>query len=649
MSGRPRPRVDPEDPRPAPRVNLQRIALVGQPNAGKSTLFNAIVGYRAVASNFPGTTVEALRGRAIVAGRPVEVVDLPGAYSLLAGDPAEEVTRRFLLSGEVDTVVQVADASLLGRSLELTLELAEIGIPMVLCLNMVDEAEHKGIATDKGKLSALLGVPVVATVASRGQGLTELLAALPAARPARRPPYSADVERALSMISGALGGNPDRLLRSPIHRAAHLLGGEGEEITLDPRIAAAVDEARSELSQGRGEDPGVILSDERHAQAARLFEGVATVAHARVGWREKLDDLLMHRLLGYPLLGLVLFALFWITFQVGRGLEGLLLPHLEGLSELAGQALGEGAWARVLVGALDGLWAGMGIVLPYLVPFYIVLALIEDVGYLPRVGFLLDGVMHRIGLHGKSVIPLLLGYGCSVPAVLATRMLDDDRDRLVTAALAVMVPCAARAIVVFGLVGKFVGPGPALGLFVLNAIVVGAAGAVLGRFLPGLGGGLILEIPPYRAPGVRTTLAKVWLRLREFVRVVWPLLVMSSAVLAVIEAFGWAGALDRGLRFITWPLGLPAEAGFPLVFGIFRKELTLVMLTQALRTENLAQVLSPGQIVVFTVFVLFYVPCLATVGALGREMGWNRTGVVLLGTTGVGLLLGVLARVVLIR
>lgn len=635
-------------PKPS-EPHLRRIALVGQPNAGKSTLFNAIVGYRAVAANFPGTTVEALRGRAIVAGRPVEVVDLPGAYSLLAGDPAEEVTRRLLLSGEVDAVVQVADASLLGRSLELTLELAEIGIPMVLCLNMMDEAAHKGVKISQDDLAERLGVPVVATVASRGQGLRELLSSLARARPARRPSYAADVGRALTAVEDAIVAAPDLARLPRAYAAALVLGSGAGGWALAPDEARQVDEARAELARSRGEHPQVILADERHAQAARLFEEVATVAHARVGWREKLDDFFMHRLLGYPLLGMVLFTLFWLTFQAGSALEGLLMPLLAGLSELAGGALGQGALARVLVGALDGLWAGMGIVLPYLVPFYLLLALLEDVGYLPRVGFLLDGLMHRVGLHGKSVIPLLLGYGCSVPAVLATRILEDERDRFVTAALAVMVPCAARAIVVFGLVGKFVGPGPALGLFVLNVIVVGAAGAVLGRFLPGLGGSLILEIPPYRAPGVRTTLAKVWLRLRGFVRVVWPLLVVSSAVLAVIEALGWAGALDRGLRFITWPLGLPPETGFPLVFGIFRKELTLVMLTQALGTENLAQVLSSGQMLVFTVFVLFYVPCLATVGALGRELGWRRTGLVILGTTGVALILGVLARVVLIR
>ncbi|MGC9529074.1 MAG: ferrous iron transport protein B [Candidatus Bipolaricaulaceae bacterium] len=626
-------------------MKLRRIALVGQPNAGKSTLFNALVGYRAVASNFPGTTVEALRGRALIAGRSVEVVDLPGVYSLLAGDRAEQVTRDFLTSGQVDAVVDVVDASLLGRSLDLTLELAELGLPLVVCLNMVDEAEHKGVRVDAERLSALLGVPVVATVAVRGVGLKGLLAAIPAARAARPPAYAADVEAALSALTESAAPLADAAGLPPRYVAMRLLAGDPPPDAVGRLgMADEVRRAQEELSRGRGEDPAVVLSGERHVLALRLFGQVAQVAHARVGWRERLDDVLMHPVGAYPLLALVLFGLFWVVFQVGGVLEGLLLPPLEGLSAALGQALGGGVAAQVVVGAFQGLWAGVAIVLPYLVPFLFFLAFLEDVGYLPRVGFLMDGLMHRIGLHGKSVIPFLLGYGCSVPAVLATRILEDERDRLVTAALAVMVPCAGRAIVVFGLVARFVGPAVAFGLYVMNAVVIALAGWAVKKFLPGLGPGLILEIPPYRRPSLSTTAAKVWLRLREFTVVAWPLLVVSSALLALAQAVGWTQALNVAARPLTWPLGLPAETGVPLALGILRKELSLVMLTRALGTARLSAVLSPGQMVVFTGFVLFYMPCLATLAALGRELGARRTALVLLGTTGVALTVAVVLR-----
>jgi len=624
---------------------MRVIALVGQPNSGKSTLFNALTGYRAVASNFPGTTVELLRGKALVGGRPVEVVDLPGTYSLLAGDRAEELSRDFLISGEVDVVVNVVDASLLSRSLELTLELSELGLPMVVCLNMMDEAEHKGIKIDAEKLSDLLGVPVAETVAARGIGLAKLLSLIPQARPARPPRYSADVERALAQLSEVVAPIAKATGLPPRYVVIRLLAGDPPPGTSgQPELSQAVAEVREKIASARGEDPALVLSAERHAAAVSLFEQVAEVGHAQVGWRERADDILMHPLLGYPIMVLVLFGLFWAVFKVGGILEGLLLPPLEELSQGLGALLGQGLFSQVVVGAFQGLWAGVAIVLPYLVPFLFLLALLEDVGYLPRVGYLMDALMHRIGLHGKSVIPFLLGYGCSVPAVLATRILEDERDRLVTAALAVMVPCAGRAIVVFGLVGRYVGPLAAFGLYVLNLVVIALAGWLLARLLPGMGPGLIMEIPPYRRPNLRTLLGKVWLRLKDFVVVAWPLLIGTSALFALLQALGWSPALNNGLRFLTWPLGLPKEAGVPLVFGILRKELSLVMLTQAFGTADLSSVLSQGQMVVFTGFVLFYMPCLATLAALGRELGPRRAGLVLLGTTGVALLIGLFLR-----
>lgn len=621
-------------PGPDPRFP-RRVALVGQPNSGKSTLFNGIVGYRAVASNFPGTTVEALRGQARLGPRRIEVVDLPGTYSLLGGDPAERVAREFLLAGGADAVVHVADASRLERSLELTLELAELGLPAVLCLNMADEAEHRGVRIDREKLSAILGVPVVATVASRGQGLEELLASLPQARPIRRPPYPSDVERALETVGQALP--PEEPFR--LHRAAQLLAGEEEPL---PALRSIVKEVRGKLGACRAEDPALALADARHAAAARLFETVAAVGTARVGWRERADDLLMHPVVGYPLLLLVLLGLFGSVYWAGSALEGLLAPGLDALSEGISQALGAGPLAALLRGAWDGLAAGVVLVFPYLVPFLLFLAFLEDVGYLPRAGFLLDGLMHKVGLHGKSVIPFLLGYGCTVPAVLATRILEEERDRILTAALAVMVPCAGRTIVILGLVGRYVGPWGALLLYLGNILVIALAGWALTRLLPGEGPGLILEIPPYRLPRGRNLLGKTWLRLKGFVLVAWPLLAVSSALLALLEALGWAPGLNAIFRILTWPLGLPAEAGVPLVLGVLRKELSLVMLGEALPGGVAA--LSVGQMFVFTVFVLFYVPCLATVGTLGRELGWKRTGLVVLGTTALGLLLALLVR-----
>lgn len=619
-------------------MSLQRIALVGQPNSGKSTVFNFLAGYRAVASNFPGTTVDVLKGKALVAGRTVEIVDLPGTYSLISDDRAEQVTRDFLLSGGVDAVINIVDASLLSRSLELTLELIELGLPLVVCLNMMDEAEHKGIEIDVDRLSARLGVPVVASVAARGVGLKRLLALLPAARAARQIHYSADVEEALAELVRLI--QPEELQSR--YAAIRLLSGD-PIAGVDPEAGKAI---QNRLAAARGEDSALVLSAERHALAMTLFENVAQVGHARIGWRECLDGLLMHRFLAYPILALILFLLFFGVYKVGGFLEGIFLPPLMDATDALSGVI-PGIAGDILTGAFQGLWAGVGIVLPYLVPFLFFLALLEDVGYLPRVGYLMDTIMHRVGLHGKSVIPFLLGYGCSVPAVLATRILEDERDRLVTSALAVMVPCAGRAIVVFGLVGRYVGPAAAMGLYLINIVVVAIVGWLLKRILPGTGPGLIMEIPPYRQPTIRTLLGKIWLRLREFIVVAWPLLVITSALFALIEALGWTDQLNLGVRFLTWPLGLPAQTGVPLVFGVLRKELSLIMLSQAFGTAQLSAALSQAQMVIFSVFVLFYVPCVATIAALWRELGLRRAAYVLGGTTAIALTTGVLVRGIL--
>ena len=621
---------------------MTRVALVGQPNSGKSTLFNALVGLRTVASNFPGTTVEVARGRAGARGRVVEFFDLPGTYSLFSSDPAETVTREFLREGEIDVVVHVADASLLCRSLELTLELGELGLPMVLCLNMMDEAEHKGLKVDMAKLEEKLGIPVVTTVANRGVGLQGLLRSISRARPARTFAYPHDLEQALGKTREVLKQAPAQ--RLPLrHAATQALAGR---LPLSPSLKAELEPIRAELERQRGEDPALVLADARHALATRVFEETVQVVHARITWREHLDDVLMHRLLGYPILLATFLGLFWSVYRMGTFLEGLLTPRLQAVSEFLGHALGEGVAAQVLLGAVDGLWAGAAIVLPFLVPFLVLLALLEDVGYLPRIGFLLDGLMHRVGLHGKSMIPFLLGYGCSVPAVVATRILEDERDRVLTAGLAVLVPCAARTVVLLGLVGRFVGPGVALGLYLLNAAVVAGASWLLSRLVPNAGTGLVLEIPPYRVPQPRAVAGKVWLRLKGFVLVAWPVLVGGSALLALLGALGWNRWLDAVVRVFSWPLGLPREAGVPLVFSVLRKELGLVLLEQALGTGDFPAVLTRGQMVVFAVFLMFFVPCLATVGALGRELGWKKTAAVVAGTTVLALGLGLVARAV---
>ena len=632
---------------------MTRIALVGQPNCGKSTIFNHWVGVKAHTSNLPGTTVEFLESDALIDGRSVRIIDLPGTYSLTSLDEAEVETRSVLLGPSVDAIVNILDASLLSRSLELTLELLELGRPMVLCLNMEDEAKRKGITIDAEALAQILGMPVIPAIARRGVGVRVLAStALEAATAGLVPrpiAFGADVERAVRRIEDVLGDASPPPGSSARLAAIKLLEQDSlfvEWATVhSPEGLAATATRAADLEQIRGNDSASLVAAERHARAMQMAEDVSTVGRPTVTWGDRIDAALMHPILGLPLLAAILYALFATVFEVGALVERPLFALFEGWTASLAGILGAQSIAFAAArGALLGVGGAVGLILPYLVPFLIGMTILEDIGYLPRAGYLIDGLMHRIGLHGKSVIPLILGYGCSVPAVMATRILDSRRDRVVTAALAVMAPCVARSTVIFGLVGVFVGPQWAFVLFIVNLIVIAAAGRLLMVLLPTPTPGLLLEIPSYKTPSVRTVAATVWLRVRDFLKTAVPLLVLGSIVMSVLEVVGADAALNWIARPFTWALGLPFVLGIPLLFGIFRKELALVMVIQAVGTAQVAAVLSRGEIVTFTLFVLFYIPCIATIAVLRREFGSRTTLAVLGSTTALALLVGLLSR-----
>lgn len=631
-----------------------RIALVGQPNCGKSTLFNHLVGYKANTSNLPGTTVEFLSSQALVAGQSVELIDLPGTYSLTSFDEAEAETRRYLLDGHVDAVLNVVDASLLSRSLELTLQLLEMGLPLVVCLNMEDEASRKGISVDTERLSEALGVPVVSAIAVRGHGV--VAAARAVVNAARRheaapfPRYGEDVEATLAKIEDGIPRQAQQACAVPARLVAiKLLEGDIEVSrrvsNVSPECLSLIRPAQDALAQARGRLGEEVLAAERHTRAMELYEATATVGTPKIGLRDRLDAVLMHRILGVPLFAAIMYAFFVAVFKLGSLIEAPIIGWFDRWTDLLAGALGDGTLGFALVsGMVQGVGGAVGIVLPYLLPFLIGLALLEDVGYLPRAGYLMDGFMHKIGLHGKSVIPFILGYGCSVPAVMATRILDSKRDRFITAILSVMVPCVARSTLIFGLVGYFLGPHLAFALFVVNILVIGVLGKILTKVFPRVTPGLILEIPTYKIPSTKVVFSKVRLRIEEFLIIALPVLVIGSVVLSVLEFTHVDRYLNLALLPITWSLGLPAVIGVTLVFGVFRKELSLVMLFQALGTSRVDTVLSSGQIMVFTVFVLFYIPCVATIAALNRELGRTRTVAVVGITVGTALITGLAAR-----
>jgi ferrous iron transport protein B len=629
-----------------------RIALIGQPNCGKSTLFNQVAGYKAETGNFSGTTVSFTESKVRVMGDIVDVVDLPGTYSLAGTNPAEREVIKYLTSNAVDVVVNVLDASHLSYGLAMTVELLELEVPMVIALNMMDEADRLGIRVDVEALQNLIGAPVIPMIASKGRGIQPLFVkayqvghekTLP-----RQPRYSSDLERDLETLTFDLTGVNSHL--KPRALAIKLLEGDKEileeVLTQRPSIKDDLEKISKSLKQDRGQSPEWVINGERSGLADNFARQVIKQGKRKITLRDRLDDVLLHPVFGYFFLILILYIFFQLVYSIGGLIEPPLMSLFEQLESWVYSLFNNSQdfLPQIIVALLQGVSGGVAIVLPYLVPFLFGLGILEDVGYLPRVAFLMDALMHKLGLHGKSIVPFILGFGCNVPAIMSTRILEDKRERFISAALSTLVPCAARLAVVFGLVAYYLGPILALAIYIFDLFVIAVTAKVLSKLVPDESPGLILEMPVYRIPTLRTVTNKAWWRIREFIVEAWPLLIVGSMVLSIFNYFNVAIYMNTLVRPLSWILGLPSQVGVPLVFGILRKELSLVMLGQALGSMNFSMVLTPVQMITYAVFVVFYIPCLASMIVIRKELGvkmmWQIVGL----TTLIATLAGLAAR-----
>ena len=548
----------------SPRRDIRKILLVGNPNVGKSVIFSRLTGVQAIASNYPGTTVSYTRGSMKLGEEVAEVIDVPGTYTLEPTCEAEEIALSMLDTGDV--VVNVVNATNLERNLYLTLQLLERDIPVVVALNIWDDTRHRGINIDLDKLRELLGVPVIPTVAVTGQGIKELVESIPEATSPSMPAHS---------------------------------------------------------------------RDERWATIGSIIDQVQRVTHRHHTWRETLADASVRPLTGSIIALAVLAGAFLVIRFIGESLIGYVLdplfntlwaPVIFWLSDLLG---GAGFFHNILIGRLiggevnfvesfglltTGLYVPFAMVLPYIISFYLVLGLLEDTGYLPRLGVLMDTIMHRLGLHGYAIIPTLLGFGCNVPAILATRILESKRERFIAATLiSIAVPCAALQAMIFGLVG-------ARGIQYV-AIVYGTLfvvwiilGFILNHAVKGFSPELLIEIPPYRLPPWRTALRKLWMRTSGFLKEAVPIILGAVLVINILYVLGIFDAIANFTApVVTGLLGLPKEAVIALVIGFLRKDVALGMLAPLALTS--------GQLVVGSVVLAMFFPCIATFVILIRELG----------------------------
>jgi len=460
-----------------------RILLVGDPNVGKSALFSRLTGTRIIASNYPGTTVGFTKGYLKYGGEQAEVIDIPGTYTLEPISRAEEVAVKMLKDG--DLIINVVDATNLERNLNLTLQLLERPVPVIVALNMWDDTHHRGINIDVAKLEKLLGVPVVPTVAVTGQGIKELVSRLPEAKAPSITDYG-------------------------------------------------------------------LSNDERWAKVGNIVSHVQSVSHRHHRWYEHLEDASIHQLSGILIAVLVLFVTFWF----------IQISYLQSFGLLS-----------------TGLYIPLAAVLPYIIAFYLALGILEDVGYLPRLAVLMDTVMHRMGLHGYAIIPTILGLGCNVPAIMATRILESRKQRFIAATLiSIAIPCAALQAMIIGMVGQYGLQYVAIvyGSLFVSWIVIGL---ILNRTVGEFNPELIIEIPPYRLPPWRVTGAKLWLRVSSFIKEALPIVLITVLVVNILYTLGVFDAIANftaPVLTVLW--GLPKETIVAVIVGFLRKDVAMGML-----------------------------------------------------------------------
>ncbi len=611
------------------------IALAGNANVGKSVIFNHLTGLHQHIGNWPGKTVERAEGTLFFRDYTIDIVDLPGIYSLSTYSLEELVSRKYIAVERPDVVINVVDASVLERNLFFTLQLIELEIPIVIALNQMDLAKSKGIKVDIKKLEHLLGIPVMPTVAVKGVGIVKLLEK--AIETAEKGPvkkqsqvmYGEEVEEKIGKLVEKM--KSIQFVYPLRYAAIKLLEGDediGQEIRrIDPQIASAAKKLAEEIENIHGHGCPTVIASERYEAAGCIVRAaqklVSPIKPTKV---ERLHNFTTHKVTGYLTLIGALLLIFYSIFTFGDYTSGLLSDVLYGLEPVFTNVFGAGVvGALIWGGVMEGLIAGITIVLPYITPFYLILYFLENSGYLSRIAFLMDNVMHKIGLHGKAFIPIMLGFGCNVPACLGCRIMETQRERLLAAFAVTLVPCAATTVIILGLVGKFLGIQWALALYLFNFLIIFVLGRIAFKVVPGEPTALIMEMHDYRWPHMKTILNQTWFRVAEFIKIAFPLIIVGSFALKLAEISGVLETVAAVLSPVTvvW-LGLPAITGITLIFGVLRKELSLVMLAALLGTTNFALVLTPVQMIVFTLVAMLYIPCIATIAALVKDFGSKK-------------------------
>ncbi len=631
-----------------------KIAIAGNPNSGKSTIFNALTGGNVSVGNWPGVTVEKCEGCSVYQGHRVTVVDLPGTYTLDAWTLDERIARNFIVEEKPDAVVAVVDAANLERNLYLVIQLLEMGAKVIIALNMIDIARSRGIEIDTDRLANALGVKVVPTVAARGEGIDELrqvihdIGRTPITPRPLQIAYGEEIEQAITRISTLLTAKVAETEKR--WWALKLLEGDtgGDNFTEAEALARTI---RAELEQRHKHDAQSAIVERRYGfirgvirECVRTRPGISRALLIS----EAIDGVVLNRWLGIPIFFGLIALTFYLVFVLGTPLSeliGKLFALIGQLVSLTLSAVAAPEWITSLI--TDGLIEGIGTVLkflPNITILYLVISLMEDSGYMARAAFVMDRFMHLLGLHGKSFIPMIMGLGCNVPAILATRTLETRKDRILTILVNPFMSCSARLPIyilftsAFFTRGRFV---VLLSLYLLGIILAVISARILRWvFFRSEEAPLIMELPPYHAPALRTVLRPTWFRTWLFIRRAGTVIAPAVVIIWILARLPWgvayasAESLLGKIGGLFAPLLKPAGFGYwwaavALIAGVVAKEVVVgtiatVHSTESGRlTEIIQSYFTPLSAYAFLVMSSLYLPCVATFAAIRRELGWR--------------------------
>jgi ferrous iron transport protein B len=618
---------------------VKRVALVGNPNVGKSVLFNALTGAYVTVSNYPGTSVEVSRGNAVIDGKTWQVIDTPGMYSIHTITEEERVAREILLSETPDVVLHVLDARNLERMLAMTIQLIEADLPVILVVNIMDEAERMGLSIDLELLQQRLGIPVIGAATARKRGLDEIRSAVVSYRrpPANHFSYSRLLEHDIAQVTQHMSGS---YIMSPKSLALLLLQ-QDEEVTAlfkewDRDGYAALAENVRKITFERRESFHLDLSLERKDIVRKLIKDVLVAPEKRVVTiGERLSTLAVRPLTGVPLLLIVLyFGLYKFVGEFGAGTLVDLLekqifverlnPWITGVMQRLIpweiiQELFVGEYGIITL----GIRYAVGIILPIVATFFIFFSFLEDTGYFPRLALLVDRLFKYIGLTGRAVIPMVLGFGCDTMATMVTRTLETKRERVIaTLLLALAIPCSAQLGVIIGLLAKAEGALMVWGLCMLLLFII--VGLLSSKVLPGEPPMFYMELPPMRLPQLGNVLTKTYTRMQWYFMEILPLFILASVLLWLGKVTGFFEKMIAAMTPVMASIGLPRETAVAFIFGFFRRDYGAAGLYD-LQSKGL---MNARQLTVAAVTLTLFIPCVAQFLVMKNERGWKTASAI---------------------